>query len=426
MISRNFRQQTIAWLASWPVVFVLAWAEPAWSGVLTLEDAESLAIASDPAIRKKQASGSALSELAMAAAQLPDPLLKVGVMGLPTDSFNLGQEAMTQVQLGVVQKFPRGQSRSLRSEQIRERSLAIEESVRDQRLRIVLAVRQDYLEVLKHRKLAAINEAAINTFTDLADITQDYYATGRVQQQDVLRAAVELAKVQDRTTRILQEEDRARARLAAWIGAAAYRQISNDWPQIGPVSSLEELQSGLASHPRILALHRNVIAAETGVDLAQQNYKPEFALDLTYGGRGGIGPDGRDRSDLLSLMLVMDLPLFHANRQDRISAARIAESSAAMFHRDDVFRQMQSEIAVQAATLSREQERISLFKDSLLPDAGFNAEATFEAYQAAVEDLTTLMRARITEFELQLEYAKLQAELLLTQARLLYFEGDSG
>ena len=76
--------------------------------------------------------------------------------------------------------------------------------------------------------------------------------------------------------------------------------------------------------------------------------------------------------------------------------------------------------------MNRERERISLFENSLLPDAGFNAEATFDAYQAAVEDLTTLMRARITEFELQLEYAKLQAELLLTQARLLYFEGDSG
>ena len=421
----NFGKQTIAWLAAWPVLIALGWAEPAWTGVLTLQDAESLAIASDPAIRKKQASRIALREMAVAAAQLPDPLIKGGVMGLPTDSFNLGQEAMTQVQLGVVQKFPRGQTRSLRSEQIRERSQAIEETVRDQRLRVTLAVREEYLEVLKQRKLAAINEEAITAFTDLADITQDYYATGRVQQQDVLRAAVELAKVQDRTIRISQEEDRARARLAAWIGEAAYREISNDWPQIGPVPFLEELQAGLAKHPRILALHQNVIAAETGVDLAQQNYKPEFALDLTYGGRAGINPNGRDHSDLLSVMLVMDMPLFHAKRQDRVKAARIAESSAATFNRDDVFRQMRSEIAVQAATLLREQERISLFENSLLPDAGFNAEATFEAYQAAVEDLTTLMRAHITEFELQLEYARLQAELLLTQARLLYFEGDS-
>ena len=200
---------------------------------------------------------------------------------------------------------------------------------------------------------------------------------------------------------------------------------------------LEVAEVGVVSRAALLdeAACEEVAVADQGdeaqhdlvcVALAQQNYKPEFALDLTYGGRGGINPNGRDRSDLLSVMLVMDMPLFHSKRQDRVTAARIAESSAAMFNRDDVFRQMRSAIAVQAATLKREQQRISLFEDSLLPDAGFNAEATFEAYQAAVEDLTTLMRARITEFELQLEYARLQAELLLTQARLLYFEGDSG
>jgi hypothetical protein len=36
------------------------------------------------------------------------------------------------------------------------------------------------------------------------------------------------------------------------------------------------------------------------------------------------------------------------------------------------------------------------------------------------------MRARITEFELQLEHVELQAELLKTQVRLLYLEGEPG
>ena len=44
-------------------------------------------------------------------------------------------------------------------------------------------------------------------FADLSDITQDYYATGRVQQQDVLRTAVELARVKDRALRVAADED---------------------------------------------------------------------------------------------------------------------------------------------------------------------------------------------------------------------------
>jgi outer membrane protein TolC len=186
----------------------------------------------------------------------------------------------------------------------------------------------------------------------------------------------------------------------------------------------EAILAGLQSHPRIRAYQQSVIAAETGVDLARQRYKPEFSVDLTYGGRGGLNPDGSGRSDLLSAMLMMDVPLFTGKRQDRVVAARVAESSAAAFGRDDVYRQLKREAEQYVATLKRQQERLELFRTILLPEADFNSEAALDAYQAAVADLTALMRARITEFELQLEYARLESESLKTRSRLQYLAGD--
>jgi outer membrane protein TolC len=212
--------------------------------------------------------------------------------------------------------------------------------------------------------------------------------------------------------------------LAAWIGDAAFRDVTDNWPDIGLVPTQTKLLGSLQNHPRIRALSQYVIAAETGVDLAKEKYKPEFALDVTYGGRGGTNPNGSNRSDLLSMMVVMDVPLFTAKRQDRLVAASVAESSAAEFSRDDVYRQMRSQIELHSVTLQRENERLELFQNTLLPEANFNAEATFEAYQAAVENLTTLMRARITEFEVQLEYVRLQAETRKTRSRLLYLQGE--
>lgn len=393
------------------------------ASVLGLSTAEELALASDPGIRSVESRQLALEELSVAAQQLPDPLLKMGLVSLPTDTFNLGQEAMTQVQLGMVQKFPRGKSRSLRSEQIGLRSQGLDDLARDQELRILLSVREYYLEVAKQNHLARINSEAIAAFTDVADITEDYYATGRVQQQDVLQAAVELAKVEDRATRIALQEDQARARLAMWIGDAAYRELEDSWPRIGSNASTEVIKESLRNHPRIMALQKDVSAAETGVELARQKYKPEFALDVTYGGRAGTNPDGSSRSDLLTLMLVMDVPLFHKNRQDRVVAAQIAESSAALFSRDDLLRRMSSEVDFHAATRQKQRERIDLFENTLLPEAAFSSEASFGAYQSSLDDLTALLRARITEFDLQLEYARLQAEILKSHARLLYLEG---
>lgn len=417
--TRNFRGGALLLTAT-----ILAPAV-AHSGGLSLADAEAIAIKEDPSLQAVSYRRDAMQELAVASDQWPDPMLKMGLMSLPTDTWELGQEPMTQVQVGLIQKFPRGRTRELRAEQMLEQSEALAETLDDTRLRIVLAVREDYVEVVKQRKLAAINAEARSAFSDLADITQDYYATGRVQQQDVLRAAVELAKVEDRATRIAQEEDRARARLEAWIGEAAYRELATDWPELGTPPGAEELRSGLARHPRILALQQKVEVAETGVELADQRYKPEFGIDLTYGGRGGSNMDGSSRSDLFSIMLMMDLPLFHENRQDRFRSAAVSEASASAFQRDDAYRRMRGEIGMHEATLARQLERLRLFEDTLLPDASFNAEAAFSAYQAALESLTTLMRARITEYDLQIEYANLRAETLKTIARLRYFEGEA-
>jgi outer membrane protein TolC len=420
---KRSRTRTLAMLFS-ALVLALAAVEGR-ADSLSLEAAEAIALEQDPSLRAVQARREAMDEMAVASEQLPDPILRTGVMSLPTDTWELGQEPMTQVVVGVSQKFPRGRTRALRSEQMFEQSAALDEMLGDQRLRIALSVREEYLEVLKQLKLAEINADAIDTFSDLADITQDYYATGRVQQQDVLRAAVELARVQDRGTRIAQEEDRARARLETWIGPAAWRELDSDWPDPGSPPTLDEIRAGLTQHPRIVALQQRVEAADTGIELAEQRYKPEFGIDLTYGGRGGNDMDGSSRSDLFSVMVMMDLPLFHKNRQDRYKAAAVSEASAAAFDRDDLYRRLQSEAAMHAATLDRQRQRLALFEKSLLPDAEFNAEAAFSAYQAALDSLTTLMRARITEFELQLDYATLRAELLKTQVRLAYFEGES-
>lgn len=394
-----------------------------YSQELDLAAAESLALTDDPSVEAVRSRRSALDELGVAAGQLPDPMLKMGLMSLPTDSFQLGQEPMTQVAVGVVQKFPRGDTRELRAEQFSERAAALDESARDLELRIILSVREEFLEVLKQRRLAGINREAEAAFSDLEEISRDYYATGRARQQDVLQAAVELAKVRERAQRIAEEEDRARARLATWIGEDAWRPLDRDWPDMAEPAPPETASDDLARHPRLRALHQEVVAADTAVELAEQAYKPEFSVDLTYGARGGNNMDGSNRSDLFSLMVMMDLPLFSGKRQDRTVAASVAESSAVAFTRDDVYRRMRSEVDLHHRTLARQRERLSMFEDSLLPEAGYNAEAALQAYQSALEDMTTLMRARITEYELQLEHVRLRAEALKTKARLLYLQG---
>jgi hypothetical protein len=95
-----------------------------------------------------------------------------------------------------------------------------------------------------------------------------------------------------------------------------------------------------------------------------------------------------------------------------------------MYSRDDLLRRMSSEIDFHAASLAGLNERMRLFESTLLPEAEFSSESSLGAYQSSIESLTTLLRARITEFDLQLEYVRLQAETIKTNARLLYLQGE--
>lgn len=391
---------------------------------LTISEAEQLALSNDYLMLAIKARSQSMSELSVAAEKLPDPQLKLGFANLPTDTFNLGQEAMTQAVVGVRQTFPRGHTRALSSKRMNESAARIDAEAEDRRYTVLLAVREEYTRVYLHQERQRILQQSLVVFADLAEITRDYYATGRAQQQDVVQAQLELSKVEERLIRFGQQEEETRARLAQWIGADAYRDLDPQWPQIAMPVGAQQIIAELVDHPRLRAWQYEIAKARTSEELARQAYKPGFAVDLAYGGRGGQNPDGTGRSDMLSVFVSMDIPLFTKNRQDRVLASSIADTSATQFARDDIYRSMKARVNQNIATLNREQERLDLYEELLLPQAAFNAEASFEAYQDAVDDLTTLMRARIGEYELKLNHATLRADEIITRARLLYLQGE--
>ncbi len=406
------------------VLFLLTTASGVSAAELTLQAAEQLALKDDFTLQAIKARSRSLTELSVAVASLPDPQLKLGFANLPTDTFQLGRDNMTQTVIGVRQSFPRGQTRTLNSTRLHKSVARSDAEAEDRKFTVLLAVREEYTHIYLHRERQKILQQSLIVFTDLAEITRDYYATGRAQQQDAVQAQLEVSKVEERLTRIQQQEEEARARLTEWIGSDAYRDLDPHWPHIAQPAPAPQIVAGLVEHPRIRAWQHEIAKSRTTEEIARQAYKPGFAVDLAYGGRGGQNPDGTDRSDMLSVLVTMDIPLFTKSRQDRVLASSIADTSSIQYARDDIYRSMRARVNQNAATLAREQERLELYEDHLLPQAAFNAEAAFEAYQEAVDDLTALMRARISEFELQLSHAALLADEVVTRARLLYLQGE--
>ena len=406
-------------------LLLLSGAHNIFAAELTIEEASLLALKDDYTLQAISARTESLSELSIANGSLPDPKLKLGFANVPTDTFNLDQDPMTQAVIGVQQIFPRGQTRSLNSARLNESVARNEAEALNRQYLILLAVREEYARIFLHRERQNILQQSLVVFMDLAEITRDYFATGRAHQQDVIQAQLELSRVQERLIGMQQQEEQARARLAERIGADAFRELDPDWPKINQPSGTEQIIDALIEHPRVRAWQHEIVKSRTSEEIARQAYKPGFAVDFAYGARSGQNTNGTNRSDLVSVFVTMDIPLFTKNRQDRVLAASIADTSAVEYVRDDVYRSMKARVEEHAATLSRERERLGLYEEYLLPQAAYNAETAFEDYQDAMGDLTNLMRARIGEYELKLGHATLRADEIITRARLLYFQGEA-
>jgi outer membrane protein TolC len=394
------------------------------AAALELGEAIRIALDNDPASAASRATARAYSENAIADGQLPDPKLKTALANLPVDDFDINSEPMTQLQLGIEQEFPRGDT--LHHRQLRTESLAGAEQANaaTTMLQTVREVRRHFLELYYQDRAAAIVAETRKLFAQLVDITQAHYGSGRVSQQDVLRASLELARLDDRATRIETAADENRAALAKWLDTAADLPLADRFPELPALPARAQLETSLLQHPVLEAETARVNATKQGIRIAQEQYKPGWSAGIEYRKRFGDDMDGNPRSDMMAAMLNVELPLFTGNRQDRRLAASIAETEAAELRRDDRLRELRRMLAADYADWQRLGERSTLYETKLLREATANADASLHAYQSGVTEFTTLMRARITELDVRLDELRIRVDRARAQANLLYLAGE--
>ncbi len=397
----------------------------AGSATLSLAEAQKLALERDSISRASQAKERSLQDSAVAANTLPDPKLKLGLMNFPTDTFRRDQEAMTQVQVGVIQQFPRGKSLALKSQRTQRMAEGQGALTQERRLSIRRDVQVNWLEIFYWDEATEVIKKNRDLFHQLVNITRSNYAAGKQNQQDVTRAQLELSLLDDREIAIKTMQDKFRAELAKWVGDThAYARLTADIPALPTLPSKQEIERELTLHPLLQAEQSRIDVSEDSVELARQQYKPAWMLDVTYGFRDGNNPDGSSRADFLSAMVKVELPLFTNNRQDRkLSASQSDLSAAHDMHLDKsrVLRRMLDDTYAQWTRLT---ERVDSFNTILVPKARENTQAALNAYQSQKGDFTTLMRASITELETQLKALRLHVDHMQSHARILYLMGN--
>lgn len=392
---------------------------------LSLEEAVTIASERDTRGQSFEAKARAFEESAVADRQWPDPTVKLGVANLPARSFKFDQEPMTQAQIGYQQVIPRGRSLTVKSART-EAMAARERSMRaDREASVTLNVRRAWLDLFYWIGAKSIVLSEYSAMTSLIGAIESLYAAGRQKQQDLVSAELELSLIDDRLVDIDRQIDLSRSELARWIGRDdSRRRLTQEFPSIAMPATRDDLEEGLLKHPRVLFADTLIEIGDRNVDLAEEDYKPQWRVDLTYGFREGDDPLGRSREDFASLMLMFDLPLFTGDRQDRRLSARKYEASSARLDRTDTLRELSKVLEVEYSNWERLGERESLYRRVVLERSGLNLEAAQSAYQNDIVPFADLIRAQLSEYRTQRDLLRVKVDRAKAQSALLYLMGD--
>jgi len=260
-------------------------------------------------------------------------------------------------------------------------------------------------------------------FADLSTVTRSLYSVGRKTQHDVLRAELELSRLDDRLIEINRQHMQAKAALSEWLGNAANRPIAEALPNWEEIPALETMHANLASHPVMTAADANIAASNASVTVAEEKKKPGWALDLGYGYREGYLANGEPRSDFVSLSVTMDLPFFGKNRQDRTLASALRERSASQYEKTELQRRLTSQLNSEYARWQDLNRRVALFESTILDLSESQAQAALLAYQSDAGDFADVMRGYVDDLNTRLDHVRLQVERAQSYAALASLGG---
>lgn len=389
---------------------------------LTLSDALRLAVERSQQVVAADAAAQAARESAVAAGQLPDPVLKLGVENVPLsgpERFSLSKDFMTMRRIGVMQELTRSDKRRLKVERAEregqraqaERQMALAEVQRETALAWIDRVyTQGTLTLL--REQAAETELQVQG----AEVA---FRAGRGSPADVFAGRAAVANLQDRVRLTQRQQQSATLMLARWIGSEAAAR---------PPAGLVDWRSSSAAHlsvdehvrllPRLLQLQAEVAAAETELKQAQANRRADWTVEATYSQRGSAF------SDMVSIGVSIPLQWDRPHRQDREVAAKAAMLEQARARYEDAVRGEQAAVGVLLNEWSTDKARLDQLTAELVPAARNRTEAALAAYRAGKGDLAAVLAARRDEVDARMQLLSLEMEVARGWARLNYLVPD--
>lgn len=282
--------------------------------------------------------------------------------------------------LGLAGRATASEAREIEVGPVNRTALTIEARVRNAWYDLVLARALDRL-IAERRETARQIEAT----------TRERYAAGLAVQQDVLRAQVELARIDE-----LKAAQRAAiasrlAELNRLLGRPqdATLDTAAELPAIAAIPSTGTIvASALARSPEAAAARQGIETGKLRVQIAKKNFLPDFVVSggSMYRGNFAMGP-------MWQVGVGISLPVWVNKRQQNQLAeaqARVAEQTA---QTDVVGRELELRTRERIAQLESANDVATLYHEKVVPLDELSYESALASYQAGKVPFITVFDA---------------------------------
>lgn len=395
----------------WPALLMgclaaLPFASRAAEPVLTLKRAVELALAGNPGLAEIKARAEALAAVPSQAGALPDPVLNVDLLNVPTRNFDLRREDMTMLEIGLSQTFPFPGKRALQQQIAEQEALAAADSVDEARLRLARDVKQGWWQLYYFDRALNVTAEAERFFRQLVEISEAKYRVGQGSQQDVLMAQLELSKLKDERLELVGMRHTETAQFNALLDRVPETPVAIPAEAQAELPVLAEaaLQEKARQARPLFAQHQKMLdAAKVKVDLARKDFYPDVTVGAGYGVRQNT-PTGETRSDFASFRFSLNLPVYAADKQARAVDQRQSEYLETRYSIQDEHRRAQADIAAKSAEYAHARERLALFEKEIIPEARQTVSSLLAGYQVGRSGFSDLLRAELTLFQYRGQY----------------------
>lgn len=265
-----------------------------------------------------------------------------------------------------------------------------------------------------------VTEENVGLLADLESVALSQYSAGRAPHATVVRAQVELGRLEDRLRTLKDQRGPILSALNAQLNRPFQSPIA--WPDSVDSRPLalgaDELRSRLLQmNPRLNALTYEANRQTTGAKLAGRSAIPDLTIGAEY-----IQTDKLDRipnsgQDAIIATAMINIPLWYGQYSAEKAQAN-ARRSAIVNEQTQLRNELLAQFERALFEFRDAERRVDLYLHSLLPRGRQSLEVTEDAFVAGEADFLEWVDAQRTLLEFELAHERAVADRATRRAHI--------